>query len=270
MANFNINEADELKNKIIKASEKGPRYFFKNALLIVLVLLGVYIVSKPEILFNPSQFVENFDSSSIYSFVFLAAIVIGVFQLGRSIIYDQRMNREAEDEFKDKRQQKEHNEEIIRRIQKNPEISNILKDILINLNATRATVCEMHNGTNTLAGVPFVHLTMTYEEISNEVDYSSEDYNNINMSRMPFVSKYFKKGYWIGPTEDIEKEDGYLGEKLKRNNDNYMGFVIMHGKKEVLGVLTVAFKDKDPKLADIEISNQLMIASQKLSILLDK
>jgi hypothetical protein len=142
--------------------------------------------------------------------------------------------------------------------------------VLINLNASRATVCEMHNGTNTLAGVPFVHVSMTYEEISNEVQYSSEDYNYINMSRMPFISKHFEGGSWIGSTDEIEKEDRYLASKLKSNNDNYMAFALIHGKSSVLGVLTIAFADKEKHPSKTDISRELMKASQKLSILLDR
>ena len=77
-------------------------------------------------------------------------------------------------------------------MKKNPQISMILKDLLINLNGSRATVCEIHNGTNTLAGIPFIHLTMTFEEISSEDEYSRDDYNGLNMSRIPFMMRSFK------------------------------------------------------------------------------
>lgn len=270
MGKFDFKEAEQLKDKVVNTSRKGFSYFFKNVLLILLILAGCYIFTNPEIVMNPRAFAENFDRSSIFSVFILAMIIIGVFQLGRSILKDNRLATDTFNEEKKEQAVQEHTKEINKRVQRSPEIAMVLKDMLINLNASRATVCEMHNGTNTLAGVPFVHVSMTYEEISSEVQYSAEDYNAINMSRMPFIAKHFDSGSWIGSTDEIEKEDRYLASKLKSNNDQYMGFAIMHGKSNILGVLTIAFPDKEKHPSKTEISRELMKASQKLSILLDK
>lgn len=270
MKKIDFKDIETVKDKVVNTSAKGLSYFFKNALLVILVLLGCYIFTNPEIIMNPSGFVKNFDRSSIYSVITLLIIILGLFQLGRSILHDNRMAQDVLDKEKTKQEYKEHADEINKRIHRNPAISMILKDMLINLNASRATVCEMHNGTNTLAGVPFVHVSMTYEEISNEVKYSAEDYSAINMSRMPFISKHFDAGSWIGSTDEIMREDKYLATKLKCNGDEYMGFAVMHGNNSILGVLTIAFPNKDVHPTKTEISRELMKASQKLSVLLDK
>ena len=110
---------------------------------------------------------------------------------------------------------------------------------------------------------------MTFEEISNEVQYSREDYIGLNMSRIPFVSKHWDNGLWIGSTDDIEKEDKFLATKLKANDDNYMGFMMIHGKHDVLGILTVAFKDKYIHPNKQTIIKEMMKATQKISSLLD-
>lgn len=270
MGKFDLKDTEQIKDKVVNATHRGPGYFFKNALLIILIFLGCYIFTNPDIIMNPRSFFENFDRSSIFSVCVLAVIIMGIFQLGKSIMQENRETTDLKNIEKIKQDREEHNQEIIKRVHRNPEISMVLKDILINLNASRSTVCEMHNGTNTLAGVPFVHVSMTYEEISSEVQYSSEDYNCINMSRMPFISRHFEGGSWIGSTDEIEKEDKYLASKLKSNNDNYMAFALIHGKSSVLGVLTIAFTEKDKHPSKTEISRELMKASQKLSILLDK
>lgn len=269
MGKMNFKEGEEIKDKVINASERGFGYFIKNILLIFLIFLGCYIFTNPDIIMNPSRFFENFDRSSVYAMCILAFIVIGVFQLGRSILYDNKMVQSELGKEKVKAT-KEHNAEIVKRIRRNPDISLILKDLLINLNASRSTVCEMHNGTNTLAGVPFVHLSMNYEEISNEVEYSYEDYNAINMSRLPFISKHFDDGSWIGSVTEIEKDDKFLAIKLRSNKDNYLAFAVIYGKTNILGILTIAFTDEKNHPSKTEISRELMKASQKLSILLDK
>lgn len=271
MGKIDLKDAEQLKDKVVKSTHRGPEYFFKNTLLIALVFLGCYIFTNPDIIMNPRAFIENFDRSSIFSVCILACVVIGIFQLGRSITRENKENADIEHIKKVKHAREIHNMEIIKRVQRNPEISMVLKDVLINLNASRATVCEMHNGTNTIAGVPFVHISMTYEEISNEVQYSSDDYNCINMSRMHFISKHLRGGSWIGSTNEIEKEDGYLASKLKSNNDNYMAFAVIYGKSDdILGVLTIAFTDSEKHPSKTDISRELMKALQKLSILLDR
>lgn len=268
MGNLNLNQAEDMKNKLIKSASKGSGHFFKNLLLISLVLLLVYIVTTPALLMNPKEYFANFDISSLYVFVAVVFIISGIFQLGRSIFASG-----AEDLSKEKKEQEElmmeqHKADIRKRINLGPEISSILKDVLINLNATRSTVCEMHNGTNSLGGVPFIYLSMNYEEISKEVEYSSEDFNNINMSRLPFIGQHFDKGSWIGSVEEIEQSDKFLATRLKLNGDNYLAFAVIYGKRSVLGVLTIAWKDEHPN--KFEINQQLLRASQRLSILLDK
>ena len=269
MGNLNLNQAEEVKEKLVRSASKGTGHFFKNLLLIALTMLLVYIVTTPALLMNPKEFFASFDISSLYVFVALAFIVSGIFQLGRSIF----ISGSEDLTRKEKKEQEElameqHKADIRRRINLGPEISSVLKDVLINLNATRSTVCEMHNGTNSLGGVPFIYLSMNYEEISKEVEYSSEDFNNINMSRLPFIGQHFDNGSWIGSVEEIEQSDKFLATRLKLNGDNYLAFALIYGKRSVLGVLTIAWKDEHPN--KFEINQQLLRASQRLSVLLDK
>lgn len=263
-------QVKEIKEQVIKTSEKGFKYFLKNAGLIILIFLGCYIFTNPDIIRNPAEFFSNFDRSSIFSFATLFMIVFGIFQLGKSILKENRELQTEETNRKMLDSKKEHTIEAVDRLRRSPEISGILKDVLINLNCTRSSLCEIHNGTNTLAGVPFMHLTMTAEEISDEVVPSADDYMSLNLSRIPFIARHFDDPYWIGSTKDIAKEDRFLASKLTSNNDNYMGFVLIHGRQYPLGILTVAFKDLDDIPSKDKIMKEMLKESQKLSILLDK
>lgn len=265
-----IKQVEEIRDKVLNTSERGFGYFMKNAGLIFLIFLCCYIFANPSIIINPAEFFSGFDRSSIFSLVMLFMIVFGIFQLSRSLIKEHRELQAEENHQKTLEINRVHNIEAINRLRKNPEISSILKDLLINLNATRSSVCEIHNGTNTLAGVPFVHLTMTAEESSNEVTPSAGDYMNLNISRIPFIADHFNDGSWVGSTDAIEKEDRFLGAKLKANDDNYMGFILIHGNECPLGMLTVAFKDADNVPSKEQIMKELIQHSQKLALLLDK
>lgn len=272
MGNLNLNQAEDMKEKLVKSASKGYSHFFKNLGLIALVMLLVYIITTPALIMNPKEFFANFDISSLYVLITLIFIITGIFQLGRNIFItsaEDLTKKEREDQkYEEERNFEQHKADIRKRITLGSEISTVLKDILINLNATRSTVCEMHNGTNSLAGVPFIYLSMNYEEISKEVEYSAEDFNNINMSRLPFVAQYFDQGSWIGSVDEIEQTDKFLATRLKLNGDNYLAFTLIYGKRSILGVLTIAWKDEHP--SKLEINQQLLRASQRLSILLDK
>ena len=88
MGKFDLKEAEQLKDKVVNATHKGAGYFFKNALLIILVFLGCYIFTNPDIIMNPRAFFENFDRSSIFSVCVLAIIIIGIFrQIGYKIVF---------------------------------------------------------------------------------------------------------------------------------------------------------------------------------------
>ena len=54
-----IKQIEEVKNKIIDNSSKGFKYFIKNALLVILIFLGCWIFTNPDIVMNPSAFVKT-------------------------------------------------------------------------------------------------------------------------------------------------------------------------------------------------------------------
>ena len=265
-----INETSQIKDKILLTADRGFNYFIKNAALVILIFLGCWIFTNPEIIINPAKYFETFNRSSIFSIAILFMIIIGIFQIGKSILKENREIIKEEQVAEVKRTRQQHNADAFRRMENNPKIAIVLKDVLINLGATRSTICEIHNGTNTIAGVPFIHLTMTFEEISNEVQYSRDDYIGLNMSRIPFIAKHFAQGTWVGSTDDIEKEDKFLASKLKGNDDNYMAFMVIYGQDAPLGVLTVAFKEKDEHPKKEIIIAEMSKAAQKISTLLDK
>lgn len=269
MANINLNQTEEIKKKVLASTGKGISYFFRNLLFVSLILLVCYIVTNLSLLMNPKEFFANFDISSVYVFAVLLFILLAIFQVGRNILKHSNADANIVEELENDKKNKKHREDLKKRFTIGPEISSILKDILIDLNASRATVCEMHNGTNSLGGVPFLYLSMNYEEISKEVEYSSEDFNNINMSRIPFIGSHFEQGSWIGSVEEIEQTDKFLATRLKLNKDNYLAFALIYGKAGLLGVLTIAFTDSVNHPTKLEINQQLLKASQRLSILLD-
>lgn len=272
-----LKEIKSIKDNLVSSSGKGFISFLKNILMIVLVIVIMFLGSNPEILLRPKQFIESFNSDVFFGFGVLFFLICATYQLGVSINKETKQNdsKKVIEEFKNtelgiKQQEKEEHEKLInRRINISSDIRHELKDLLIKLGASRASVCEMHNGTNNLAGIPFLYLDMTYEERIPAVDFVMDEYRNFNMNKYPFITNHIRQGSWIGSLQDVEREDAHLAAKLKFGDSNYGAFVALRGSRSIIGLLAVTFHtDTHPEKADIIAA--LAGSAQVISSLLDK
>lgn len=273
MGKIDLKDVEKLRDTVVSSTRKGFGYYFSNIGLIILVLCGCYIFANPEILINPAEFFAKFTASSIYSLITLVFIIFGVFLLGsrlRKYSNDEtaKVLIKTTEEHKEM-QEEEHRLASKKRIENIPIVNGLLKDMLINLDADRATICEMHNGTNNFDGLPFVYMSMTFEEVSNNVDYISDEYPNFNMTKFPFLAAHYRDNIWVGSREEIEKLDPHLSAKLMYNDTNYLGAILIHGEKHAIGMLVVSFKNPTNKTV-AEIKNELLKTSQKLGVILSK
>ena len=79
-----------------------------------------------------------------------------------------------------------HSEQMQMRESIKPYVTNLLKITINEMNADRAFIIELHNGSNNTAGLPFIHCTMTYEENARGIESIDEDYQNLSLSRFNF------------------------------------------------------------------------------------
>lgn len=275
---MNIKEVKETKKDLQKVANKGFGYFMKNVGMVLLMLLSVYIITNPTMITNPSEFFAGFNLNSLWVVLVLFFALGGFYQLAKGVNEDNKKERDRENieeyvEALDKRKEEaeqKHNELVKERFKVGPFISNELKNLLINLDADRAAILEMHNGTNNISGLPFVYGDMVYEEISPNVDYASDEFKNFNLAKLPFVSLHYDDKTWIGSVDDIEQEDPYLAAKLRVVEVNYGAFVILEGINGPLGFLTLFFKDEKKHPSKAKIIAELNHSSQILSTLLNK
>ena len=163
-----------------------------------------------------------------------------------------------------------HNELARKRMEAGPVVSSVLKDLILDLGATRAVLCEMHNGTNNLNGIPFLYADAVYEEIVRTADYVTDEYKNFNMARYPFIGNHFYDQIWIGTRDDIEAEDPHLAAKLKHTGAEFGTLQVIQGLRAPLGFLAVTYdamaaKNKPSKTL---ITQKMDIAAQKICMLL--
>lgn len=273
-----MKDINSLKDELAKASTKGFGYFMKNVGMVVLIVLAMYILTNPDILTNPVEFFSNVSKDSWWVVFVLFLIVSAFYQLSKSVEAEKRKEfkedriDDVEEAIKrsDEATKKHHAELVQKRFEVSPLISNELKRLLIALDADRAAILEMHNGTNNSSGLPFIYGDMAYEEISPNVGYASDEFKNFNLAKLPFVSLHYNEKTWIGSVDEVGKDDPYFAAKLRVVEVNFGAFVVLEGINGPVGFLTLFFKDEKKHPTKARIIAELNHSSQILSTLLDK
>ena len=274
-----LKEAKHLTETIVSFAGKGFWSFFKNAILILMVILIMFIGTHPEVILDPDNLATYVNSNSLIALAVLFVLISFTYQLARSIYVEkENQNRkklvndvEKAHRISREKEIQRHKYLVEKRIENSTKIRFELKDLLIRLGATRAAVCEMHNGTNNLAGIPFLYLDMTYEEISPKVDYVIDNFKNFNLAKYPFITSHIKDMYWSGSINDLKKEDPYLASRIKLNDTEYGAYIVLRGyDSTMIGLLVVTF-NSDTFLPDEDsLLNSMMSSGQILSTLLDE
>ena len=100
--------------------------------------------------------------------------------------------------------EKEHSENVDKRLLADQLIPTILENIRIKYNLDRVSLLEMHNSTQNINGISFLYLSMIYEEVADSVDYITDSY------------QYQRTGNFYEMFTDMKK-DGYV---ILNNMDN--------------------------------------------------
>ncbi len=273
-----FDDINKIKENLEEKASHGFGYFMKNVLMVVLILIAMVILTNPDSIKDPQEFFANFDSSSLWTVAILFFTITGFYQLYKSVERDQRKTHKKEriSEYEEaikhnEKEAMEHHKYLAqKRMENNVLIDSELKSLLINLDADRAAILEMHNGTYNASGLPFVYADMSYEQISTNVGYAKDEFRNFNLAKLPFVALHYNDKTWIGSVDDIEKEDAYFAAKLRVVGVSYGAFVILEGVNGPIGFLSLFFKSEKNHPPKAKIIAELNHSSQILSALLDE
>ena len=273
-----MKDLNALKDELTKASARGYKFFLKNVLMIILIVIMMLFIFNSSLVTNPREILKDFNPDSLWGVFVLFLTVTGFYQLSKSVEREKTAKTKEDriDEYEEAITRKEdeakrhHADMVLKRFEIGPLISNELKNLLINLDADRAAILEMHNGTNNASGLPFIYGDMVYEEISPRIGFASDEFKNFNLAKLPFVALHYSDRTWIGSVDEIEKEDAYLAAKLRVVEVNYGAFVVLEGINGPLGFLTLFFKSPTQHPTKAKIIAELNHSSQILSTLLDK
>ena len=139
--------------------------------------------------------------------------------------------------------EKQHNEKMEKRLINNEKVHILAEKLLYKVNADRVMVLELHNGVSSNSGLPFAKASATYEAINEGVQPVADQYQDINLSLMPFVTKLIEDDYWCGNTEELMKIDRALCYRMLGNDTAHLAGCVIRGvDNKPLAILLIKFK----------------------------
>lgn len=136
----------------------------------------------------------------------------------------------------------EHSERIEQRMKNNEKLHLKAEQLMYRVSADRVMVLELHNGLENSVGLPFSKCSATYEALNVDTQPIAEQYQNVNLSLMPFATYLFHNGYWCGDTEELAEIDRGLYYKMKANGTEHFAACLVEGVDKPLAFLFVSYQ----------------------------
>ena len=168
----------------------------------------------------------------------------------------------------DKWQQRQHTELINRRDDISGKTNMLLDKALYMMQADRIMVLEQHNGTNGNGGLSFNKCSCTYE-VFDKCRPLADQYQDINLSLLPFAYHLKQNGYWQGTVEDLKAIDKGLAFKMERNGTMELMAANIEGITTDLAFIVVSFTQIDPDRDWDELRLNLRHLSMELGVYLE-
>ena len=98
----------------------------------------------------------------------------------------------------------------------------------------------------------------------------ASQYQNQNMSLIPFATFIFEKGYWCGNTDELIQIDRALYHKMKSNNTEHFAACVIEGIDKPLAILIVSFEKMPDEAHNCdEIRENIRHIAMELSVFLE-
>lgn len=179
--------------------------------------------------------VEKYKLITIFKAIFVALLVMVVI----AFISHPTWVFERYEEWR----KKEHDEKIELRQQNSRKLQALSEKIMYKVDAERIIILECHNGNENSNGLPFSKCSATYEALNDNVAPVAAQYQNVNLSLMPFASYLFEHKYFCGNVEEIENIDRALYHKMAGNGTQHFAAIVVDGIDKPLAFVFISFKD---------------------------
>lgn len=163
----------------------------------------------------------------------------------------------------------QHQEKIEMRMKNSQKINQLLNKNLFKNNIDRIMILELHNGNTGNGGLPFAKCSATFEVLNDGTYPISNQYQNVNLSLMPFATHLFQYNYWCGNTDEIKNIDKALYHKMKANGTEHFAASVINGVDKPIAILIVSFKDVDELHSCNVIKTEVGTLSLEIALLLE-
>ena len=117
-----------------------------------------------------------------------------------------------------------------------------LTKLLIEVEATRASIVEFHNGRENATDLPFVYGDFTYEEVcSDTIAEVGPDFENLPLSRYKAPTYLMEHRYFIGKIEDFSEIDYKMACRIVPDGTKYLMIGTISNRDTDIGLLIVSF-----------------------------
>lgn len=204
--------------------------------------------------------IERYNLKTIFKALFVIVIIASTVAFLNNPTYLFERFKEWEDE--------QHNIALEKRMTNNAHIQLSIEKLLYKTNAKRVVLLELHNGITSNGNLPFAKCSATYEALNDGIAPVSEQYQNRNLTLMPFATELFKTGYYCGDTEELLKIDKGLYYQFKRNETEHFACSVINGVDAPIAILMVGFEDvKNTKHNCSDIHNIIHSTCLELALL---
>lgn len=229
------------------------------------------VLSFPERLV---KLIEKYGYWKMTKVVVFVLICVGGFFLVKNFTENFNFQRQKENTIEALQQNREsltltHNKNMEFRKALRPYIVDLLKNTINVMGADRAFVMELHNGTNNIAGLPFIHCSMTYEETSRQVEHIDEDYQNISLTRFDFPEYLHTHDLWYGTIDEFSSIDSKMASRMKYEGTAYLVITTIRSGDTEIGYFGFTFNKEMPRIKEKEMLEHTIYSVQKLSKWLD-
>lgn len=166
-------------------------------------------------------------------------------------------------------QDKQHIEKLAHRLEHNEKLHIMTEKLMYKVNADRVLLLELHNGNTGLGGFPFAKCSATYEALNDGIVPVAHQYQDLNLSLMPFASKLFDEGYWCGDTQDLKEIDKALCYRMLGNDTSHFAGIVIQGVDKPIAFLFVKFKNIGDKHNCAEIKRIIQENAFQIALLLE-
>ena len=141
----------------------------------------------------------------------------------------------------DEWKEKQHQEQMDLRVINNDKIQHIIEKGLYKIDADRIMVLELHNGNTGLGGLPFSKCSATFEYMDDGVIPISAQYQDQQLSLIPFANRLFRDTYICGDISEVEELDRGLYHRMMSNGTQHFAASVVKGVDKPLAFIFVSY-----------------------------